>query len=173
MKKVVVVILLSMSLINCPAQAGILWNWVNSSGTGTEEGTFVTLGTFENGLVEAGSYELVDFTVSSSGSNLPVGSISGGQYSMGQPGVGFVWDGSSPTEFWRADGTYTNGFAFYVVDPAEDAPNRIAMSIDYFVVDILYSTVFISESTTVVVSPESTISPVNSDSFGALKAIYR
>lgn len=156
-----------------PPQPGIIWNWSNSAGGGTEEGTFITLGTLDGGAAAADSYEVLDFTVTSSGFGLPLGSVSGGQYAMGQPGIGFLWDGSSPTQFWRSDGGYTNGFTFSVVNPEAGAPDRIAMEMEYFVVDIYYSTVFISESSTVVIVPEGTTLPVSQMSLGGVKALFR
>jgi hypothetical protein len=154
------------------AQAGILWTWTNA-GTGTEQGTFLTDGELVSGEAPAGSYTLVDFTVTASVYPLPIGSVSGGEYSIGQPSAGFLWDGAAPTQFWRSSGIFTNGFALDCVDPAPGDPTRVAFGIEWFTVDEYYGVVYLNESATVVMAPSMSVAPNEAATFGAVKRLFR
>jgi len=118
--------------------AEVVWNWSDAD-TGAERGIFTTTGDLVDGSALAGSYQIIDFVLEATTTSLPTtGSYAGGQWSAGnQSPVGFTWDGTGPTEFWRAGGTHDNGLNLYAhplpSDP--DVSDRIGMSIDFFVID--------------------------------------
>lgn len=88
-----------------PATADVLWSWRFAS----EAGTFVTDGTMAD---TAGPYNFTiirNFEVTASAYPVMVGAT----YHEHQPPQGMRWNGSAPTEFWRAGGTYTNGSCFF------------------------------------------------------------
>ncbi len=93
-------------------QADVLWNWSWTGSNGTESGTFITDGTYVGDPQAAGTYTILDFELLASGNAQPLGSVSGGEYRVGQAEQGpsgFIWDGSEATQWWRAGGIYTNG----------------------------------------------------------------
>jgi len=162
-------------LVTClfvlPAAANINWVWVNA-GTGTEQGTFLTDGDLVGYDAPAGNYSVLDFSVTASAHGAPIGSVSGGEYYIGSPDVGFQWDGSAPTQFWRSNGAYTNGFAFWVTGGSPpDLPDYILFDIGYFSVENdEFGDVFLYEFMTVQMDPHEVA--VGSQTFGALKALY-
>ncbi|MEO0508583.1 MAG: PEP-CTERM sorting domain-containing protein [Verrucomicrobiota bacterium] len=91
------------------SEANINWAWSWIGIAGTEAGFFETDGDLSGGNAPAGTYTFVDFLVTESANGSPLGSVSGGQYSIGQPSAGFVWDGSSATQWFRSSGSRTNG----------------------------------------------------------------
>jgi hypothetical protein len=103
------------ALIACLAgetRADIPWTWSYAS----EAGTFVTDGELAcDESAPAGTYTILDFSVTASAFPGNVGSLSGGEYSENQPVQGFTWDGTQPTQWFRASGVFTNGSNFYRV----------------------------------------------------------
>lgn len=98
-----------IACLACETRADISWNW----SYGSEAGTFVTDGDVPCGeAAPAGTYSVLDFSVTDSMFPGNVGSLSGGEYSQNQPVQGFVWDGVAPTQWFRASGTFTNGSNF-------------------------------------------------------------
>ena len=99
------IVALLVMLVGTPlvAQAQITWNW----SFGTNSGTFLTDGTAIGGVAASGTYNFIDFSLTSSGDGATVGSVSGGQY--GAYGFGttlpydFNWNGSAVT-FWNSAG---------------------------------------------------------------------
>ena len=89
-----------------PAHAGLTWNW---SFDEIEAGTFVTNGTLADAAVSF-DFTITDFTVTAS----TVTSLVGRPYTEDQPLQGFLWDGSTATQFYRNNGGYTNGSNFNV-----------------------------------------------------------
>jgi len=88
------------------SQASIVWDW----SFGSNSGEFITTGTAVGGTASAGSYQVTDFEVTSSGSGATIGSVSGGQYSASgfatsEP-YAIVWNGSDVTS-WTQSGTNT------------------------------------------------------------------
>lgn len=100
------IVALLVMLVSTPivAQAQITWDW----SFGTNTGTFLTDGTAVGGNAPAGTYNFIDFSLTSSGDGATVGSVSGGQY--GAYGFGttlpydFNWSGSAVT-FWNSAGS--------------------------------------------------------------------
>jgi len=87
----------------------LVWSWSFA----TEAGTLLTDGALaESGGAPTGSYRILGFSVSESVDSNLIGSLSGGEYVQVQPAQGFVWDGTSDTEWYRADGQYTDGAGF-------------------------------------------------------------
>jgi hypothetical protein len=124
----------SVLLAGAPAQASIVWEWSNA-GTGTEVGTFTTDGSLAGGQAPAGSYQVQEFSVTASSHGLPLGSVLGGTYSIENPAIGFNWDGGAPTQFWRADGAFPDGFALRAHVPGLSAlPNLVSFGINSFVI---------------------------------------
>ncbi len=84
------------------AQAIVLWNWSFA----TEAGTFETDGEFSDTsgpftfTIDPDSFEVTSST--------EAGAI-GADYFAGQPDIGFQWDGTQATQFFRSSGTFTNG----------------------------------------------------------------
>jgi hypothetical protein len=115
----------------------------------------------------------LDFSVSASAYDLVIGTCSGGDYIFNMPDVGFDWDGTECSGFWRLSGFYTNGFDFYVTDPAPGNPDRVAFSVDYFEIDYDETTVFLLEYQTPVLTPEMTVTDNDNSSLGAVKMLYR
>lgn len=92
------------------AQAAIVWSW--SFNGGAEAGQFTTNGNLSD---LAGQFNFVvdtsTFTMTSS-SFAP--GLVGAVFNEGsQPVVGFLWDGSAPTQFYRSNGAFTNGLNVY------------------------------------------------------------
>ena len=137
----------------------IVWYWADAE-TGNERGTFTTNGELVDGNASSGSYEITDFTVTATTTSLPTtGSYAGGQWNAGAP-VGFLWDGNGPTQFWRSGGNLTNGLSFYPSPlPVAGIANRIAMSIDFFVIDEYYVSTEVQQSATIVLSVEPLAEP--------------
>jgi hypothetical protein len=157
---------------SCSAHAGIQWSWVNA-GSGTEQGFVVTDGELVGGLAPAGTYAVFDFSVTSSAYPLPVGSVSGGQYTIGQPDIGFDWNGTAATLFWRGSGTMTNGLAFAVPDAAGIDPNTLSFDVNRFVVQEMYGVMYLTELATVVLTPVDTVADIVGESWGAVKVLFR
>ncbi len=107
-------LLTSLCVCTVEAQASIVWKW---SWKG-EAGQFVTDGALAEGSAPAGTYSILDFSVTNTAlgaSGAVVGSISGGEYDEGsQPGQGFFWDGRAVTQWFRDGGVLTNGANLYV-----------------------------------------------------------
>ncbi len=154
------------------AMAGIEWNWVNA-GTGTEEGTFITEGELVDGAAPAGTYTVVDFSYDTTSYGAPIGSVSDGTFVLNQPTIGFDWDGTAPTSFWRGSGTYTNGLALGVNDSASGEPDYIGFSVGWFIVQEYYVNVFLEEYMTVTLAPVGSITETQGSTFDAVKALYR
>jgi hypothetical protein len=114
------------------ASAEITWNWSDAE-TGLHSGTFTTTGDLINGIAEYGSYTIIDFTLDATTSSVPLGSMSNGDYKTWQPSIGFNWDGSVPTTFWRSSGQYNNGTWITIEPyPAPGATSSIFFDIDTF-----------------------------------------
>lgn len=91
----------------------ICWSW---SMQGVITGTFTTnapSGGMTGATIAAGSYTASDVAVLTSnipsGTQAPIGSIADGTYFFTQNDMGFVWNGSTVTQFNRFNGTLTNG----------------------------------------------------------------
>lgn len=106
--------LLSIALLlssSASARADVWWTW----SFGTEQGLFRTDGTLAD---TAGShtFEILDFCVTSSGQGVSPGSLSRGRFLEGQPTQGFAWSGTGVTQFYRSNGSLTNGSNFSLPD---------------------------------------------------------
>jgi hypothetical protein len=116
--------LLASLFVVTPANAvtQICWSW---SMQGVITGTFTTnapSGGMTGANIASGSYTASDVAVltsniPSSATQAPVGSISDGTYYFTQVNMGFVWDGSTVTEFNRFNRVYTNGSNVYQTGP--------------------------------------------------------
>jgi len=164
--------ILILAALCAPAHAGIEWNWSNE-GTGTEQGVFLTDGTMTGGTAPAGTYTIIDARVTASAYPLPLGSLSDGTYFNTQPAMGFDWDGSAPTVFWRQSGTYTNGINLHVTAPAGTDPDCITMEIDFFKVEYDESVTFLYEGLTPVLTPVGNLVGRETSSFGDIKTLFR
>ncbi|MCP4547871.1 MAG: hypothetical protein GY835_15520 [bacterium] len=151
------------------AQAAILWSW--SSHSGTEQGYIITDGDLVGVTVPAGSYTVLDFSVTATNYPLPIGAVSNGIYHISQPDIGFDWSGTEPTMFWRLSGQSDNGFAFYLEDTEPGDPDRVSFAINSFVVDEYYGIVYLDEYYTAVITP--LVTPAAEVSLGAVKVLYR
>lgn len=83
------------------AQAAVIWDW---SFGGTEAGTFTTDGNFSD-TTNPFTFKITDFAVTSSTLASNVGAI----YTITQQPLGFIWNGSQPTQFFRNGGRDVNG----------------------------------------------------------------
>lgn len=94
------------AVIATPAAATITWGWSFQG----QAGQFVTDGSLVGGSAAAGTYNLQDFSVTSSSTGAPAGSLSGGQYVGDGYGTvlpyDFNWNGSAVT-FWNSAGINT------------------------------------------------------------------
>ena len=114
----VIALLVCSAFTAARAQGSIVWSW--SSFSGAEQGTFTTDGNLVAGAAPAATYTLSDFSVTASAA-LPdyVGkSAVGGEITIGNLVEGFIWDGSSATEFFRDSGVFTNGMNLYGNSPS-------------------------------------------------------
>jgi hypothetical protein len=162
---------LALLLVCSVAQANIHWTWTNAI-TGTEIGTFDTDGDLVGADALPGSYTILDFSVTASLYGAPIGSVSGGEYYIGMPDIGFEWNGSAPTEFWRQNGGYTNGFGLWVSEgSAPNVPDYIAFSVDWFVVENYeYEVIFLEEYATAIITPH--VTAAETVSMGDVKVLY-
>jgi len=101
------------------SSADVIWDWSFEG----ETGTFMTDGAAPGGVAPPGTYDLLDFSVTSSAAGEPIGSLSGGQYiasgfDTGLP-YSFTWDGSAVTAWLK---TGINTFDWWVFDTASE-PN--------------------------------------------------
>ena len=101
------------------ASAKILWDWSFNG----ESGAFQTDGSAPGGVAAPGTYNFIDFSANASAVGMPLGSVSGGQYtpsgfSTTTP-YSFIWNGSSVTR-WNQSGT--NRFHWWVFDSTSN-PN--------------------------------------------------
>lgn len=103
----------ALVLLTGGAQANQVWNW----SFGSEAGQFVTDGS----APVAGTYQVLDFSVTAS-SFAALGSLSGGQYTMGafftSPPYSLTWNGSAVTD-WMHSGT--NSYHWLVYSQAGSA----------------------------------------------------
>ncbi|MFK0730351.1 MAG: hypothetical protein ACIWVG_04130 [Gloeotrichia echinulata HAB0833] len=102
-------IVLTMGLTETkPAQA-LTWNW--SFNSGTEAGTFNTNGTFAD---TSGSFNFVinPSTVAVTTSAFAP-SLVGATFTESQPTQGFLWNGTTATQFYRSSGAFINGSNFF------------------------------------------------------------
>ena len=164
--------LLALAGICGVANAGIEWTWVNA-GTGTEQGTFITNGELVAQAAPAGTYTILDFSVTATAYDIPIGSMSAGDYFTNQPEIGFNWDGAAPTMFWRASGVLTNGINLFVSTPIPGVPDRFCCDVGYFILDYEENVTFLEEYQTPIVTPVQTVTPNECATFGAVKALYR
>ena len=164
--------ILTLAAICGAAQAGIVWSWTNA-GTGTEQGTFITDGNLVSDLAPAGTYTVIDFSVTATAYIIPIGSMSSGDYFTNQPDIGFDWDGSIPTVFWRSSGFYTNGINLSVTDPAPGDPDRMGFGINWFLIEYDEDVTFLEEDQTPILTPVESLVANECASFGAVKALYR
>ena len=93
-----------LTLMPAAARADVLWQWSFA----TEAGTFITNDDFSDTLGN-NTFTILDFTVTSSSVPANVGAV----YEETQPVQGFNWDGAQVTEFFRANGVFTNGSNFF------------------------------------------------------------
>ena len=92
-----------------PAQAAVLWNW--SFNNGNETGTFSTNGTFAD---TTGSFNFViDVTQFNVTQSTFAPSLVGATFTESQPTQGFLWNGTTATQFYRNSGGLTNGSNFF------------------------------------------------------------
>jgi hypothetical protein len=122
LKRILSVVLTSTFLLSFnigPTMANgvtqICWSW---SMQGVITGTFTTnapSGGMTGANIASGSYTVSDFAVLTSsigrGTEAPVGSISNLTYSIDNPRIAFIWDGSDVNQFSRNTGNFINGFA--------------------------------------------------------------
>ncbi|MEA5620927.1 hypothetical protein VB711_24260 [Cronbergia sp. UHCC 0137] len=101
-------IALTMTLTEIkPAQA-LLWNW--SFNSGAEVGTFETNGTFAD---TAGAFNFtIDVTKFDVTASAFEPSLVGATFTDIQPTQGFLWNGTTATQFYRGSGGLTNGSNF-------------------------------------------------------------
>lgn len=154
------------------ASAGIQWTWSNAF-TGTEQGTFTTDGSYDGGGAPAGTYTILDYSVTASAWGLPMGSVSGGEYYINQPTIGFDWDGSAPTVFWRSSGALTNGFWLWASTYTPGFADMIGFNIEWFRVVEDDEIDHYGEDLTPDITPVGSITPNEAKTFGGVKALYR
>jgi hypothetical protein len=94
-------------LLPVPAVANITWDWSFS----TEAGTFETNGALVGASAPAANYTIDTSTFAVTASQ--IAGLVGATYVAILETQGFQWDGTQPTQFWRAGGTYTNGANFH------------------------------------------------------------
>jgi hypothetical protein len=87
------------------AHAGLAWDW---SFGGTESGTIYTDGTLADAL-GAHTFTITTFRVTTSS----VPTLVGAGFTETQPAQGFLWGGTTITQFFRLSGVYTNGSNFF------------------------------------------------------------
>ncbi len=155
-----------------PALAAIEWTWVNS-GTGTEQGTLITDGVLVGDLAPAGTYTILDYTVTASAHGVLIGSVSDGTYVIEHPDQGFDWDGSAPTVFWRDSGQHTNGFWLWAAEYVPGTPNTVGLGIDWFLVCEDETVDYLYELLTPAITPVGTVTGGDTATFGGVKALYR
>ncbi len=170
MKIIVFILILTMTCGT--AQAAIEWTWANA-GTGTEQGTFITDGALVGDLAPAGSYTVLDYSVTASAHGAPIGSVSGGEYRIHQADMGFDWDGSAPTVFWRLSGMYTNGLNLFVTTMIPGAVDFIGFCIGEFGVYDDNEDLIFQELLTATVLPVGTVTANEGATLGEVKALYR
>jgi hypothetical protein len=92
-----------------PAQA-LTWNW--SFNGGAEAGTFDTNGTLAD---TAGAFNfIVDINTFTLTSSTFAPSLVGATFNEGaQPGTGFLWNGTTATQFYRSGGDLINGSNYF------------------------------------------------------------
>jgi len=84
-------------------RANVLWSWSFS----TESGTFITDGT-QADLAASHTFHILSFNVTSSA----YPNMAGATYFDINPVSGLLWNGSAVTQFFRSNGTLTNGSDF-------------------------------------------------------------
>ncbi len=109
-KQMIAVVTLVSFSSNVRADTIWVWSWNN------EAGQFVTDGNLVGGVALPGTYDILDFSVDQTANGMPIGSLSGGEYTETQPTQGFMWDGSMATQWFRSSGTFTNGSNFFTAD---------------------------------------------------------
>ncbi len=102
-KRLLVVVFLMCNALVLLADVNWVWRF------GSEKGTFTTDGTIADAQGSF-SFTITDFQVSLSSHDV---SLIGATYTESQPTQGFMWDGSTPTQFFRDSGALTNGSNFY------------------------------------------------------------
>jgi hypothetical protein len=110
------------ALLTANTASATLWNW--SFNAGAEAGFFETNGTFAdtagpfNFVIDAGTVQLTASSL--------VPTAIGDTFGEGaQPGNGFLWDGTTATQFYRDGGALTNGANLY----STDEPYRVTFHV--------------------------------------------
>jgi hypothetical protein len=92
------------------ARADVIWNWSFDG----QAGTLTTGGSAVGGTALAGTYTLIDFSVTTSAAGEQLGSVSGGQYSDSsgtlstEPPYSLQWSGSAVTQFDQSGSNLAN-----------------------------------------------------------------
>jgi hypothetical protein len=133
----------------------ICWSW---SMQGVITGTFTTnapSGGMTGANIASGSYTVSDFAVLTSsiggGTEAPVGSISNLTYSIDNPSIAFIWDGSAATQFSRNTGLFANGFAISQTGGYSLPLFQFNILSSKFLV--VYGSTYYSSSTTATLTP--------------------
>lgn len=101
-KILILIVLISVSSIT---KANVIWLWKFD----TESGFILTDGDFSD-TQGAASFNILSFQVRNSQFPQNIGA----NYIETQPVQGFLWDGDVPVEFFRMNGTFTNGSNFFL-----------------------------------------------------------
>lgn len=103
--------------------ADLFWQWSFTQTGGSAQGYFVTDGgPYSVPSPTAGTFNITNFIVTqttitgpSVGAINTYGAYTGGVYNTdNQAGQGFIWNGSAATQFFRDNGTTTNGSNFFL-----------------------------------------------------------
>lgn len=94
-------------LISVNSKANVLWLWSFES----EAGLLVTDGEFED-TKTSNTFTILSFEVTESMFTANIGV----NYVETQPASGFLWNGTTATQFFRSGGILTNGSNFFVDD---------------------------------------------------------
>lgn len=169
--RLMLTVMIAVTLVGA-AHAAVEWTWTNA-GTGTEQGTFITDGALVGNQAPAGTYTVLDYSITASAYGAPIGSVSGGEYRINQPDIGFDWDGAAPTVFWRSSGAWTNGLNLFVTTTIPDAVDFIGFAIGQFAVfdddeDYIYQEAF-----TPTLEPVGTVTADEGMTIGAVKGLFR
>ncbi len=95
-------------VVSSPASAVVTWNW--SFSNGAEAGSFQTNGTLAN---LAGSFNFqINVSTFVDTSSVFAPALVGATFTEGEPTQGFLWNGTQPTQWYRASGASANGSNF-------------------------------------------------------------
>lgn len=91
-----------------PSYADVWWEWYFVG----EAGHFLTDGEIGD-TTSTHTFTIKDMALTGSAYGFSTGTVSQGDFEIGQPDLGFIWNGTHAIQFFRSSGMFTNGASVF------------------------------------------------------------